>query len=511
MNGWLRRFRGLRPTASILVLALLISCHSWRLSDRPLPQVLSEDDPEQVRVTLADDRTWTLRSPRLAGDSLTAAAWEGGPRRTVALADIRKLEVQTISGTKTVLLAAGIGITTLLVAAAVGSALEDPAPRPSGDMASCPLVYSWDGEAWRLDSGTFGGAIMPSLARTDVDNLEHLVASPEGIVRLRVTNELSETEFVDALSILAVDHAPGVTVSPAPDGTLHAIGASSGPLKASDLAGRDVLPRLAVRDGWNWESALATPAGDTGDPRDGVVIEFPRPRDAPEARLVVDAHNTPWASFLLKALLQAHGSGLAAWYAAMDTDPERARRFFGPLAKESFLDVAVWTPDGWVPQGLVWEAGPEIVKRQIVPLDLRGVAGESVRVRLSAPPSFWLIDHVAIDYGSEPAFTAQTVEPGPTRDHEGRDVRPRIAAIDGDYLVMETGDATELSFAVPALPAGMTRTYLLRSTGWYRIHIDGRGEPDAELLSRIASEPGGVSRIAVERRDRALAARNAGR
>ena len=499
MNRW----------ASILIPALLVSCHSWRASDRPLSQVLSEDNPEQVRVTFPDLRTEILRSPMIEGDSLTALAWKGGPRRALALADIRQVEVQRISVPKTALLTVGLGVTTLLVVAAAASATEDP--QPSTEVTSCPLVYSWDGEAWRLDSGTFGGAILPSLPRTDVDNLDHLVASPEGVVRLRVTNELAETEFVDALSILVVDHDPGVTVSPAPDGSLHAIGRPTGPLAAGDLAGRNVLPRLSEPDGWSWESALTTAGGTSDDPRDGVVIEFPRPRDTDQARLLVDGHNTPWASFLLMELLRAHGNGLAAWYEEMDADPERAHRFFGHLAKESFLEVEVWTPEGWDSQGLVWEAGPEIVKRQVVALDLSGVDGESIRVRLIAPPSFWLIDHVAIDFGPERAFSVHPIEPDVARDHEDRDIRPRIAAIDGDHLVMEPGDAAELSFQVAETPAGMSRSYLLRSTGWYRVHVDGQGEPDAALLARIETEPGAVSRIAMERRDRALAAMSAAR
>lgn len=61
---------------------------------------------------------------------------------------------------------------------------------------SCPLVYSWDGQRWRLDSGTFGGAIMPALARTEVDNLLHAVPVGDSL-RLRITNELNETDHLD--------------------------------------------------------------------------------------------------------------------------------------------------------------------------------------------------------------------------------------------------------------------------------------------------------------------------
>jgi hypothetical protein len=191
----------------------------------------------------------------------------------------------------------------------------------------------------------------------------------------------------------------------------------------------------------------------------------------------------------------------------MDGDPARAGAFFGNLARQAFLETQVWTPEGWASQGLVWEAGPEIVKRQVVPLDLRGVEGGTVRVRLLAPVSFWLIDHAAIDFGPEPPFTVAAVEPGTGRNLAGRDVGAQIGAIDGEHLVMETGDAAELEFQVPEVPAGRSRTYLLRSTGWYRVDAQRQGEPDAALLERIEREPGAVARIARELRDRALAAR----
>jgi hypothetical protein len=191
----------------------------------------------------------------------------------------------------------------------------------------------------------------------------------------------------------------------------------------------------------------------------------------------------------------------------MDGDPARAGAFFGNLARQAFLETQVWTPEGWVSQGLVWEAGPEIVKRQVVPLDLRGVAGSTVRVRLLAPASFWLIDHAAIDFGPEAPFTVVAAEPGSARDLAGRDVGAQIGAIDGEHLVLETGEAAELAFHVPEVPAGKSRTYLLRSTGWYRVDAERQGAPDAALLERIEREPGAVARIARELRDRALEAR----
>jgi hypothetical protein len=53
---------------------------------------------------------------------------------------------------------------------------------------------------------TFGGAIFHAAQRTDVDNLDHL-AEVGGAYRVKLTNELQETQYVDELKLLVVDHA----------------------------------------------------------------------------------------------------------------------------------------------------------------------------------------------------------------------------------------------------------------------------------------------------------------
>jgi hypothetical protein len=83
-------------------------------------------------------------------------------------------------------------------------------------------------------------------------------------------------------------------------------------------------------------------------------------------------------------------------------------------------------------------------------------------------------------------------------------VRARIANVDDDYYVLETGDEAELHFSVPDVPAGFERSYLLRSTGWYRVHTSMAGEPDIATLQRIAEDSLGISRVAVGRLNEAL-------
>ena len=432
-----------------------------------------------------------------------------------------------------------IGVTSGQAARSTTVYVGMSAPPPGTDwgIGSCPLVYSWDGRRWRLDSGTFGGALAPALARTDVDLLEHATAAG-GRLRLRMTNELHEIEHVNAVEVVAVDHAPGTVAVPDPAGGIHLLRMTWDPVSARDMDGRDASPLIAQADGRAWESVAR--ARDPSRPqslRDGVVLTFRRPADARRIWLVVDAQNTVWATNLLGRFLDAQGAAVNAWYASLRIGSVRRavqRRFI----REAFLHVDVERDGRWSSQGFLWEAGPEVMKRQAIPVDLAGVRGDTVRVRLTAPPSFWRIDAVglALDVagdeaggagarratpttlsqdaaggGAPRATSTTTVLPLLAAFTAGRDVRSELAGRDHRELTMRTGDEVELVFGDKPRAAATIRTYFLRSTGWYRMESRSRGFPEVATLARLAFDRDGLARMAVERSNAALRAARRGR
>src|SRR6266446_6041181 len=495
--------------------AFLQACMRW--GTKPLePTRFDGAKPDrEVRVTVANGGVLVVKNPFISGDSLVwlraisdePAAGDAPPREQrqgIPLAQIRSVQVREVDAAKTALLVVGtVGLVALLVATA--NSFNDWGSSGGGGSTggggscdycySCPLVYSWDGHRWRLDSGTFGGAIMRALARTDVDNLD-FVQPEHGVMRLKLANEQRETDYVDALSVLAVDHDSGLTVAPDAAGRLHTIGALTPPVAAHDFRGRDGLAQVRATDGWNWESSPGGRAAMTSaDMRDGLELAFPRPGGAGTARLVVDGNVTAWAALMMERFVVAHGRA-----------PQGARRLGEALARQAFLSAAVLVDGRWQPQGLIWDAGPEISKRQVAVLDLRGVVGDTVRVRLESVPSFWLVDRVALDYAPERPIEITEINAASAVGMEGNDVRGLLGTADDRALKLEPGDSAQLSFVVPDAPAGKARTYLLRTHGWYRIHAPEVGEPDVALLSALQSDPLGISKAAVARMNAALGA-----
>jgi hypothetical protein len=307
---------------------------------------VTNERPDRVRLVLVNKAQVTVHGPAIDGDRLvgwTRSERTGNRDASYPLADIQSLETSAISKGRTAALAAGIGVTALLVIAAIAAAGDEPAPATTTRF-SCPLIYSATDAGWRLDSGTFGGAIMRSLRRTDVDNLDF--ARPRGgVLTLKLANELDETDFVDAIDVLAVDHPPATTVGPSPDGTLHALGPLDPPVQARDFSGHNVLSSVSSADGRSWESALRARHPGSMATRDGIELSFRRPDKATSARLVVDARNTPWSSFLLGEFVAAHGNRTADWYAALEAEPARAAEMQAFLAREAFLRVSVETEE----------------------------------------------------------------------------------------------------------------------------------------------------------------------
>jgi hypothetical protein len=510
-----RRARGSHRLVAFLLLSVYsVSCSfsSWKPQQAPPEQVLTARHPDHVRVVTAAADTLELWNPRISGDSLVgsrsrvAAGTEGAPTG-LPLSEVAWLEARS---TNTGLVIAAAGLTALMVAAIIAYQTSDDVVELDEPVYSCPLVYSWDGQCWRLDSGTFGGAIMPALARTEVDNLMYLQAERDSL-RLRVTNELNEIDYLDQIAVLAVDHDPRVGVAPDGRGGLHSVGGLTPPAAARDFRGVDALARIVRSDGWAWESKpTRRDSSVAAQVRDGLEVRFPRPSGAGHARLVVDASNTAWAEDMMGRFVGLHGSAARGWYDSVAAYPDLAAQLGRMMSREIYLGVWVYVNGRWERRGTVTEAGPEVWKRQVVPLDLTGTTGDVLRVRLESAPSLWLVDQLAMDYSAPTALQVRELRPVRATDDSGGDVLALVADADRRELVLQRGDSAEVVFAAPPLASGRARSYLLSSRGWYHLQVPESGAPQTALLDAALDEPLAASRIVTGTLTRALGALDAG-
>ena len=411
----------------------------------------------------------------------------------IPMEEVYQIEVPKKGNLKWTGLAIGaaVDVLVIIILAVSDSQEERPPPEPDTTTYSCPFVYSFDGHKYVLDSEPYGNAIYKTAQRTDWDNLDHLT-EVQGIYYFKVTNELQETQYLDEMKLLVVDHPPGTDVMPSSSDQLHTLSATQPPIKAEDFRGIDVLELVKSKDDQLWISnPFGRDPGNKADGRDGIILEFARPEHGNFVKLAFNLQNTPWASFMQGQILELHGSKLAEWYDLLNTSPEASKAFQEVLIREGMLLIKLWNGKGWQDCDFIWGVGSALSKDQAVLLDLGDIPGEILRVRLESTVGLWMINSVQADYTPDLPLNIKELSPVRAVDYSGMDIRQLLNAIDGHYYEMPTvGDWAELSFNAPPKERELERSFVLKCTGHYIIHTSAKGEPQRDLIAKLISEPG---------------------
>ena len=413
----------------------------------------------------------------------------------VSLSQVEHVLIEKREGGKTFRLVVG-------VVAVVGLALAVAYLIAVATKESCPFVYSYDGDTYILDGEPYSGATSPGLKRTEWSGLSHL-ADVGGEYRLKLTNEVDETQYTDELKLVVVDGPRGVSVVADESGAVHGVAAPLPPSKAVDAAGRDILPYVGEDDWVTWQSAGRALALDgTSATKERLVFEFPKPAGATRARLVFDGGNTLWASQMVKRFLALHGRALDQYYASLSA-PGLARVGLDAwnLREELYrMHIRVLTNKGWEARGSVLGGGPFVTRARLYSFDVSDVAGDVLTIALTPAVGFWTINHLAVDYGADPPLTVREIEADRAVDSHGTNLRPLLASTDSRYVVMPTtGDSADLVFKAPPPPArGLMRSVILKASGYYDIHFGDLGEPQTAVLAKVRAEPGFAVRYAMD-------------
>lgn len=451
------------------------------------------------------------RLPTLAGLRIETA----GANQVVDHADVAGVSrlVKVRSGKLTGALV-GLAIDVAIVVAAANADYYGGSSDSScSTCTSCPLIDSFDGREWVLDAEPLGGAFYRAAERTDVARLERIVET-DGRYRVRIRNDQQEIDHLDAVALRVVDHPRGTEVVPDALGRLHAVRDTHAPTTgrvapspARERRTGSVAALVAAADGEAWVSDWrGREASVASDLRDGIELEYPRPTGASSALLVARVGATSRGSQLLAEVLALQGRELGRFYASLDAEPAARDAFERAREREVLPTVRVFDGTAWRTAGYLRDLPSLVMREQAVPLDLREVAGGTLRLRIDGAPGLFSIDRAVVAYGGGEVEVAQTrVLPAQATEDEGRDVLELLRRADGRRHSLRPGrDAVTLAFDAPPRRSGQTRTVLVEATGYYNVIARPEGEPQPEVFRRLLGEPGGVARFALEKlRDRA--------
>lgn len=370
-------------------------------------------------------------------------------------------------------------------------------PRLAG---SCPMIFTWNGHAFEFITDVLGvaplGASSSDGEYFPVDHDEYVqipgeaLAPAGGGYDVRITEELHEVSYLDQVRLIAVDHPREIEVftnekfksPPFPEFRLFGVERRIYPAAARDDAGRDVLPALKRRDG---VYALGFRHDSAGVAEShALTLDF-GPGAARENRAVLLLNGwVDWAdgSTFLGAS-QAPGGGLVFPFLQVKDAAGEWRTVIADMGIPSgkpktiavdlsgkFLsasrevrivtNLCVYWDEVFLSESA---AAPPV---RMTPLDameavvgLRGFSRVAIDPRREQPEAF--------DYAQWTSSVMWNQTPGFYTRYG--DVRELVLAPDDRFVIMGSGDELRLRFpagAVPPLPAGWRRDFLLLVDGW---------------------------------------------
>jgi hypothetical protein len=374
-----------------------------------------------------------------------------------------------------------------------------------GLVGSCPFLYTWNGTTYEFVSDVLGitplGLPMAPGMLVPPDHDEFVLVKGEqlvpkdGVYELQFTEELREVTYLDRLRLDVLDHPAEVEVfpnerfsfPPFPEHHLHTVRDALVPLRALDQAGQDWAAELA-RD----ERRFAVPFERQTEQYTGLatphVLELAfdpaRVRDAAKLRLFLNG-----------------------WFYWTDASVNMAAATHPDV---EFVPPLLSVPDG---NGGWKECGPigfPAGKLKTMAVDVTALLNrDDPRVRLfSTLRLYWDSIRLATDADDAPVVTT-SLEPlsadlwqrgfsrtltrefapghfGEWFEWDARELFPRwnqhpglytklgetlplVTAIDDQFVIMGAGDALTVRFdakALPPLPSGWRRDYLVFLDGW---------------------------------------------
>jgi Flp pilus assembly protein TadD len=387
--------------------------------------------------------------------------------------------------------------------------------------SSCPFLYTWDGERFTFVTDFMGGGEMGYLESPGVYNVpdpdeyvritDRQLRERNGRYELRVTNELEEVLYVDHLELMAVTHYPDVEIFPdegmrvhPPPFRLHAVRNLRPLAAATDDLGRDVLPDLSAIDRQFATGFPLEPVRGYARPH-GITMRVPPPGG-------------------IQAGMRDPGSGirsagartvllLTGWTDyAFSTDniaASQSKLTLTPPALEAQSADGTW-------RTIIADAGIPVGRPQTLVLDVTEYAARQLRL-VTSMRVYW--DRIAVadldvvsprpvvlapraaelrwrgfsaevspdgrepygyDYARVTAGSPWKLMPG-RYTREG-DVGELLQAVDDRFVISRPGDEISLSFdasALPPLPAGLRRTFLLYASGYSKEMDLHSASPDA--------------------------------
>jgi hypothetical protein len=366
---------------------------------------------------------------------------------------------------------------------------------------SCPFIYSFDGEKFVFDAEPLGGATSRGLAREEYSRLEN-IKEVDGKYKLRIVNEVDETQYIDALSLFIVDHPLNTEAVVNNNGQIYLTKNARNPLYSIDEKGNKLDKFLIAEDNICWQTKVPSYFSNSENIRHKLTFAFKKTPGKDSMNLILNAGTTLWGSNMIKEMLLLYGDEVDDWYDKINNKGLEYTQMMNFLQREELFELKLYLKekDGWNQKAVIQGGGPFITEKRIIPLDVSRTEGDTLFIQVNPPIGFWSFDYIAMDDIDCGPVVASEYNLSLSVDYRGDNIKEIICSKDERYYVMpQTGDYFDVEFEAPELKTETKRTIFVKTSGYYEIHLPKTDPPNSKLLYEIGLKPGKIVEYSIEK------------
>jgi len=348
--------------------------------------------------------------------------------------------------------------------------------------SSCPYVYVDDGEGYKFEGETFGGAIAKNLARDDYMPLPSIKAN-NGNYHIRISNELKERQYTDLAQLIVINHPKGQKVLLDKSGQPQTVASLKSAVQASSFNGEDILSVLEGKD----KKVFFFNNKDYS--KNGVIMKFKKPKHIKKGKLVLKGKNTLWLDYLYGEVIQKLGRSYEEWMDQEGKIPS-SERLQKVLDNDYPMAVYIKKSGEWKLIDHLLTVGPLASRDFVVPVDISEITGKEIEIKLETGFMFWELDYVAMDFAENSELKVSIVKPSIALGTGSIDWTLALNKTDGNYMAQEKiGEVTEIIFSTTPPLSDQKQTVFLHTHGYYELIRDFKGMPKTSDLKKF-KEPG---------------------
>ena len=343
--------------------------------------------------------------------------------------------------------------------------------------SSCPFIYTFNGKDYIFTGEIFSGATQPGLERDDYLLLPSN-ASTDKTYKIKITNEVHEIQSVNFAELLIFDHPENTSVLIDKNGIPYSFNKPISPVEAKSTGNNNILPLIIDRDTLIYSGNEAKVGKDGIDE---IVMKFIKPKNAESSRLIIRAKNSFWLDVLISKFYKLFGEDYNKFSLKEErTSGNKLRKWM--LEQNIPLSVYIEKNGRWEFVDYFNIAGPMALRDEIMPINLRGINSDTIKIKFKTGFLFWEMDYAGMDFSKNEVMKPVEVPVKTAIDNNNLDIRALLVKPDNGYYVQkQTGDAAVLTFDKP-LQGESTRSVFLHTRGYYKILREQTGKAEKKKL-----------------------------